>query len=319
MLRSNSLNGVPMTSSFSGYLIENLKLQKNETLQFKNGEYIVKQLWDGEKDVSILQDVNGKNDIDVISRIITSFRLTDEGGVGYNQKCDDKGLPTFVIEGGLPYHPPDTLKDHYDTSELSKNPQITLNIFNILDCLKLSKPYYAIFRLALRWFNRSYYASYTEDVLLNLVICLEALFVADKCIICKEEPTSYDVRIQRYIVPFLERHKLKSKLRNAPKDEDVKKKVGNAYQIRNKIVHEGDWFSPHIIKKYGITNVKEFIFEVREYARKSLLGYLEDLSSKLTALEIKQSLEIAAADKRIKDLKYSSKALSRLFSYNSTS
>ncbi len=249
----------------------------------------------GEIPCSILMEINGVDEaqltgeakeqhiIKSASGVVTTFRLTRERGIGYSQRYEGTGFQN--VKGALPYRWPENREVWYQVDDkvlgdLKKNLEKHFLV-------KWNHPENYILKLALSRFNRSYDEINEEDVLLDLMICLEILFVGDKCVLCSEKTRTKTTTLQNCVSELIDPDELR----------DVKIKVKIAYEIRNRLVHKGHRLKDAIDeillinrKDQGIkrilTNIDAWVFviEIRAYARECLLFYIDKLSKPLTTL-----------------------------------
>ncbi len=242
-----------------------------------------------------------KNNLSILaSRIITSFRLWDEGGIGYSQKLNELNTPTTVEDGGLPYRFPENRSQEYkiNYNDLIRVEDLAEDIGKVFR----TEPKESILRFALSRFNRSYDEINEEDVLLDLVICLEILSSMDTCFLCDKIVEDKKDLISKNLVPFIiaDVEPIKTK----DKDNEVKGNIGLANTTRNDIVHRGKRIDVARLEKNNIKNVWIFLLDIRRYARKSLRGYIKTLIEKpqLRAIDIKFSLYRDLLEKAIKKI-----------------
>ncbi|OLS12209.1 MAG: hypothetical protein RBG13Loki_4173 [Promethearchaeota archaeon CR_4] len=211
---------------------------------------------EGTTEVKIPDDDQDKEKaIYITSGIVTSFRLQKPGWIGFEF---------------LPYiQPPEDLKDPFIIDNETERDEIRERYKNIEEIVlnrDLNDP---IFRLALRRFNRSYNDEFKEDILIDLMICFETLFIR-----ARESPKSGCLKCR--VGSFLEY----KDFINSSKISTVENDFERASRLRNCVVHEGKQYDllferyNRAIQRYPGTPW-DFLLKLREYARFSLQGYIK--------------------------------------------
>jgi len=187
-----------------------------------------------------------------LENVLTLLRLFKEEVVGFNLIVQPLcSAPSYGMTAEHLKHYqlwlPKQFKEKY---KLLKNETGELQAF-FVDFWRRD---FQAFSLALDYFNKSYIEPYIRDSLLDLVICLENLYLR------KEEPElkAYKLRLRAsYILStrFEERKNV---------FEDLK----DAYNLRSNIVH-GD--------KIPVVDYP-FLFKIRNYARESIKKFLKEPS-----------------------------------------
>ncbi len=214
------------------FLLDGVNLEDFEQYPFfsKFGNVVIRRLVSGEKDD---QDPNAKSVLEITSsdaeliylasRVVTSFRLLDEGGIGYNREFTSDG-PRFIKEYGLPYRPPRGKEDTYKITE-SKVKEIEKKFKDLDDIIyKQEKSDDSLLRLALGRFNRSYDDVNEDDILIDLMICFEILFVFGHTE--RQKGDTIADRASKFLL---------TKYNQQATHDELK----CAYDIRNDVVHEG--------------------------------------------------------------------------------
>lgn len=260
------------------FLLDGLKIEDFDQDMFRSkfGSIILRRLRSAEKDThvpnaeSVLEiNSNGDHMIYLASRIVTTFRLSDEGGIGYNREFVGDN-PSFIGEYGLPYRPPKGKEDIYKITS-AKLIGIKKRFEGIEDIvINQENTDDSLLRLALSRFNRSYDDANEEDILIDLMICFEILFIFGKTERLKGS------NIAGRSDEFL---KKESRITH-PK---IKCDLKNAYDIRNDVVHEGKRYNSVVNSNYPtIGDPWKFLLTIRSYGRDSLLACIQWLTNNKT-------------------------------------
>ncbi len=206
-----------------------------------------------------------KDTITFASQVTTCLRLELEGGIGYNQEIKEHQKPETIEEYGLPNRPPKLVqKIHFDFHGINF-PKINQRMYDVGEIIRRdSEDGESLFKMALSWFNRSYDEENLDNILINLIICLETLFILKnenkKKALLKErlsrflkDETNYIEGNNPYEIP--EWNSYSPSL--SPNQESAKLIVCHAYNLRSTVIHEGRrYFEVHRYPDLGTTNKK---------------------------------------------------------------
>ncbi len=211
--------------------------------------------------------------IETTSRAVTSFRVCEEGSIGYKRDFDDKDNSWKNIpEYGLPCRIPNDRQKTYkiEFHNLTK----VQTVYQLIETIRLKQVKMNRERtnssespliLALSWFNRPFDEVYEDNMLIDLMICFEILFA------------SSDSKKKGMPVAFLAAGFL-DKQGNIDRFE-MFSTLRLAYRIRNMIIHDGKRFSSITRDpKYSerVSNGWSFIKEIQCYARLCLDKYIRN-------------------------------------------
>jgi len=270
-------NGHDMPSTYQKriFLLDGLELEDFEcdTLTSNFGSVVIRRLGSTGKDNQVPEaeavlEITGSDDllIYLTSRVVTTFRLSDEGGIGYNREFVSN-IPTFIKEYGLPYRPPKGKEDTYKITS-TKLVEIKKRFAYIEDIVaNQENAEDSPLRLALSRFNRSYDDANEDDILIDLMICFETLFILHR-----QEHAKGDL-IAKRAFEFLKKE-------SGITHTSISRELKDAYDIRNYIVHEGMRYNYVVNNHYGtIGDSWNFLLRVRFYARESLLACIQWLTN----------------------------------------
>lgn len=187
-----------------------------------------------------------KNEFNLISKTLLALRLLKPDPVYLLTNCSFTKNSNFIDMWYPITSPPNTYHFQFNRyTLLAEDKESLINIVKKVKVVDFNK--HISIRIACDRFNRSYHNHMFEDILIDLMIGFEALFI-------KSRKGNKGHRIGKRCSELIETNKTKQKI--------IYKNLKKAYGIRNDILHGSTFDS---------TEIFQLIPDIEDYLRKSIL------------------------------------------------